>query len=92
MSSKSSEFFKIGNREENHWRGITLLGSNTTSYKFALAKSLIGFASTGTDSITLEELAKPFSKFICEHLEEADKQGTNPTSSYLSNHSYAVVK
>ena len=83
MSSKSNEFFKIGKQEENHWRGITLLGSNTTSFKFALAKSLIGFASTETDIITLEELAKPFSEFICEHLAESDRQGTNPTSTFL---------
>jgi hypothetical protein len=43
---------------------VILFGRNVASYKFFLAKSLLEIASTGKTEITLEELAKPFSKHL----------------------------
>lgn len=60
-----------------------MLGLNTASYKFALAKSLLKFASAGRDVVTLKELADPFSDYICDHLRKVDRQGTNPTNTLL---------
>jgi len=45
---------------ESSWRAIILFGSNTTSYKFALAQALLGFARQGKTAIPIEELAEPF--------------------------------
>jgi hypothetical protein len=53
---------------ENYWRSIILFGQNVASYKFALAKSLIELSGAGKTSITLEQLAEPFSRNIVEHL------------------------
>ena len=53
------------------------MGANTTSYKFALAKSLIDLSVTGKSFISLEELAVPFSESICEHIQHHAKQGKN---------------
>ena len=60
---------------EDYWRAIILLGKNVTSYKFALAKSLLELAPKGKSIITLEELAEPFSRHICEHLRSAELKG-----------------
>lgn len=67
----------------SYWRAVILFGKNTASYKFALAKSLLEVVSTGQDVISLEDLAIPFSKHLCEHLAKAPTQGTNPTNSLL---------
>lgn len=60
---------------ESNWRSIVLFGQNVASYKFALAKSLLELAAGGQSLVTLEELAAPTARHICEHLETADKQG-----------------
>lgn len=80
---------KIINFQEEHptldsyWRSIILFGQNAASYKFALAKSLLEIAPTGKNVITLNELAIPFSKNICEHLKNAPKQTTSNSSLFL---------
>ena len=68
---------------EDYWRGIILFGKNVASYKFALAKSLLELAPRGKTLITLEELAEPFSRHICEHLKVAPKQTTSRSSTFL---------
>lgn len=68
---------------DSYWRSIILIGRNVASYKFALAKSLYELAEKETTFISLEDLAKPFSKNICEHLKIQDKQGTSSNSSFL---------
>ena len=55
---------------DSYWRSIILIGRNVASYKFALAKSLYELAENETTFISLEDLAKPFSKNICEHLDK----------------------
>ncbi len=70
---------------ENYWRSVILFGQNVASYKFALAKSLIELSDAGTTSITLEQLAEPFSRNIVEHLNIAPKQATSPSSRFLES-------
>jgi len=69
---------------ESYWRSIILFGRNVASYKFALAKSLLEIVPTGKTEITLEELANPFSKNLCEHMLQAPKQATSRTSQFLN--------
>lgn len=68
---------------ESYWRSIILFGANVASYKFALAKSLLEIAPTQKTEVTLEELAVPFSKHICEHIAVAPKQTTSKSSQFL---------
>lgn len=68
---------------ESYWRSIILFGRNVASYKFALAKSLLEIIPTDKTVLTLEELAIPYSKYICEHLKYAPKQGTSNSSQFL---------
>jgi len=77
-------FLDVQPSPEDCWRAIVLLGRNVASYKFALAKSLIEFAKQETSFVSLEELAVPFSKHICEHLGKADKQGIAKSSAFLA--------
>lgn len=68
---------------ESYWRSIILFGRNVASYKFALAKSLLEIAPSQRNSITLEELADPFAKCLCEHIASAPKQATSKSSQLL---------
>jgi len=68
---------------DSYWRSIILFGRNVASYKFALAKSLLEIAPTGKTVITLEELAVPFSKYLCQHIAKAPKQATSHSSQFL---------
>jgi 5-methylcytosine-specific restriction endonuclease McrA len=77
------EFYEKTPTLDNYWRHIVLFGANSASYKFALAKSLIGFQARGNDLIRLDELAVPFSKYICEHLQQSTVQGTAQSSKFL---------
>ena len=68
---------------DNYWRSIILFGRNVASYKFALAQALLDFRDRGSDLITLDELAAPFSKHVCLHIKNAPKQATSPSSKFL---------
>jgi hypothetical protein len=70
---------------ENYWRSIILFGRNVASYKFALGKSLLELAEQGREIVTLDQLADPFSRHICEHLQLADKQATSKSSRFLDS-------
>ena len=69
---------------ESQWRSLILFGANSATYKFAFAKSLLELIEKETTSISLKELAKPFSKNITEHLRQSDKQGTSCSSKFLN--------
>lgn len=69
---------------ESYWRSIILFGSNVASYKFALGKSLLELSEQGKTHVTLDELAVPFSKHICEHLKTSPKQATSQSSRFLN--------
>lgn len=83
-NSTGFEFLNRTNSEHDVLRGIVLLGRNVASYKFALAGAIIELAAAGKTSATLEELASPFSRRICEHLENAPKQTTSRGSRFLA--------
>ena len=68
---------------ESYWRSIVLFGRNVASYKFALAKSLLEIIPTGKSVITLEDLADPFSRHICQHIANAPRQVTSKNSRFL---------
>ena len=78
-----SQFTEVQPTLENYWRAVILFGRNVASYKFALGHSLLEFAGRGNEVITLEDLAEPFSRHICNHLQIADKQGTSKSSQFL---------
>jgi 5-methylcytosine-specific restriction endonuclease McrA len=78
-----SDFIQTSPTLDAYWRAIILFGRNSASYKFALAKSLIDLSQTGKSIITLEEFAIPFSRYITEHLQLSDRQGTSASSSFL---------
>lgn len=69
---------------ESYWRSIILFGSNSASYKFALAKSLIDLSKEGKTEVAIDEIAVPFSKYICEHLKEHPRQCVNQSSTFLN--------
>jgi len=78
MSSKLIErFHRIDPSDEQYWRAINLFGRNVASYKFSLAKSLLELAKDQITAVTLEELAEPFSKHLCDHIKLSPKQITS---------------
>ena len=80
-----TEFYEVTPTLDNYWRSIVLFGRNVASYKFALAKSLLEFQDRGDDLIRLDELARPFSRNICEHLAHSPKQATSSSSKFLDS-------
>jgi hypothetical protein len=69
---------------ESQRRALILFGKNSTTYKFAFAKSLLEIVNSETNKISLTDLSKPFSKNITEHLKINDKQGNSKSSSFLN--------
>lgn len=69
---------------ESQWRAIILFGKNSATYKFAFAKSIIELLPSGKSSLSLEDLAAPFSKNIVDHLRKSDKQGNSTSSKFLN--------
>lgn len=69
---------------ESQWRALILFGKNSATYKFAFAKSLLELIEKEKTSISLEELARPFSRNITEHLKQSDKQGNSSSSKFLN--------
>ena len=79
----SRRFLSKKPRLEDYWRAIVLFGRNVASYKFALAKSLLELRPEAGQLVTLDELAKPFSRNIAAHLKKIDKQATSKSSKFL---------
>lgn len=77
------EFYQVDPSNDNYWRAVILFGKNVASYKFALAQSLIDLHSKPNDLITLEQLADPFSKHLCDHLVHSPKQITSKSSKFI---------
>lgn len=76
-------FVARSTREKDEWRSIVLFGRNVATYKFALARSLIELARDGHEAVTLKELAVPFARHLCQHLETVETQGTFQHSRFL---------
>jgi hypothetical protein len=80
----TDQFIHIAPSQEAVWRAIILFGRNVASYKFALGKSLLELARAGKTQATLPDLARPFSHHLCQHLRQADRQGTFGSSRFLN--------
>lgn len=78
-----TEFQKNDPSLESQWRALILFGKNSATYKFAFAKSLLELIEKETTSISLSELAIPFSRNITEHLKSSDKQANSNSSKFL---------
>lgn len=68
---------------ESQWRAIILFGKNTATYKFAFAKALLEMVEKEKTTISLSELAEPFSRHVVNHLKQNDKQGSSTSSTFL---------
>lgn len=77
------DFIESSPSLDNQWRAIILFGRNSASYKFALAKALLETPANNETSLSLEALAIPFAKHLCEHLQHSDKQATSQQSQFL---------
>ncbi|MVN79270.1 HNH endonuclease [Hymenobacter sp. HMF4947] len=69
---------------ESQWRAIILFGKNSATYKFAFAQALLELVGTQTTTITLADLAEPFSRHLVRHLQQYDKQGSAASSQFLT--------
>ncbi len=78
-----SKFYELDPSPESYWRAIILFGRNTASYKFALAKALYDLQLSGKNIITLDELALPYARYLCERLKTHPKQITRNQSAFL---------
>lgn len=78
------EYLATGPEAETDLRSVVLFGRNTASYKFALAESLFDLAKNGHQSISLEELAGPYTSHMVEHARRAPRQAVNPSSAFVS--------
>lgn len=79
-----TQFTEVQPTLENYWRSIILFGRNVASYKFALGKSLLELSQQGKETVSLVDLAGPFSRHICQHLTSATKQATSTSSRFLN--------
>lgn len=68
---------------EDYWRGIILFGRNVATYKFALGRALLDLNPQEGQLLSLEGLAVPFSKHLCDHLQLAERQSTSRGSRFL---------
>lgn len=69
---------------ESQWRAIILFGKNSATYKFAFAQALLELVGTETTTVTLADLAEPFSRHLVRHLQQHDKQGSATSSKFLT--------
>ena len=76
------------NTLETNFRSTFLLGANTATYKFALAKSLIELDQTPKTFISLDELSPIYAKHLVEHLKTGKRQLTGSGISKLLNSLY----
>lgn len=83
MTDKIKEFQEYHPSIDSYWRSIILFGRNVATYKFALAKALIDLRNQRKTHVTLNELAVPYSKYICEHVNTAPRQATSRTSKFI---------
>ena len=81
--SAIDEYLLTGSPEESNWRSVILFGRNAASYKFALAQALIDLAKQNKDSVTLDQLADPYTRHLCEHLAHSPKQSTSRSSKFI---------
>lgn len=77
------DYLTTGPEAETDLRSVVLFGRNAASYKFALAESLFDHAKNGHQSVSLEELAEPYTSHMVEHARHAPRQAVNPSSAFV---------
>lgn len=77
------EYISRTDDELEIFRAIILYGQNTASYKFAFGQALLELAQNGKTFVSLDELAKPFSKHIVDHLKSGKRQTVTSSSKFL---------
>ena len=83
MAEPASQFIGGDYSPSAYWRSIVLLGRNVASYKFALGAVLLDLTERSGDFVSLEDLALPYAKMICNRLGDGGKQTTSPRSEFL---------
>jgi hypothetical protein len=78
-----SDFLAKRPTTDANWRAVVLFGCNVASYKFALAKTLLDMAGRSDERVPLEELALPFARHLCSHLQLVDKRTKSHSSRFL---------
>ena len=76
-------FLNVEPTIENRWRAIILFGRNMASFKFTLGEALLSVGNAPGDLIRLDELALPYAKALCRHLQNAPKQITTSAGQFL---------
>src|SRR5262245_59555585 len=82
-SESVERFIHIQPSRDAFWRAIILFGRNSASYKFAFGQALLDAAAQGKERVSLSDLARPFAQGICQHLRDAERQGTSSRSKFL---------
>lgn len=77
------EYISQPDDELEVFRAIILYGQNTASYKFAFGQSLLELSKSGKNFVSLDELARPFSRHIIEHLKSGKRQTVTASSKFL---------
>jgi hypothetical protein len=77
------DFIGTSPTTDAYWRSIVLFGKNSASYKFALGKSLLEAADQEKTFVSLEELAEPYARYLVDHPQNSDRQGTSASSRFL---------
>ena len=54
--------------DKDYWRLLTLYGLNTSTYKIALANSLINFTEKNMDFVSMHDLSKEFFDLYLDRL------------------------
>ncbi len=60
----------------DYWRALILLGQNTASYKFALAKTLLNLKPEAGQLLLPDDLTPAFAAELSQHIKEMPKQST----------------
>lgn len=76
--------FSQDNTLETNLRSIFLLGANTATYKFALAKSLLDLKGSDQTFITLDDITPIYANHLLEHVKTGKKQITLSRSKLIS--------
>ncbi len=72
----SQHFYLTDPTLVDYWRALILLGQNTASYKFALAKTLLSLRPQAGQILRPEDLTPIFAAELSQHIKEMPKQST----------------
>lgn len=81
-------FSNSDNSLETNFRSIFLLGANTATYKFALAKALLDLKTKNQNFVSLDDLSPLFANHLIEHIKQGKKQIVGKGTSKLLNTLY----